>query len=244
MNKQRETIYGLRRELLENGGARQFINIAEDLFMDIVDQFVGRDLDVSEWNFDGLKLKLRDLYGLDVESADINLEELSADEIKEKIWAKLRGRYEEKEALVGPDFLRHYERMIMLEVVDQQWKDHLLNVDHLKEGIGLRGYGQKDPLVEYKKETRVLFDEMIDRIDEEATRILFNVKFVREEPPPPPVQRRRRMPISFTKANASALAAGEESSKPKTVVHTTPKVGRNDPCPCGSGKKYKKCHGS
>ena len=84
---------------------------------------------------------------------------------------------------------------------------------------------------------------MIDRIDEETTRILFNVKFVREEPPPPPVARRRRMPISFTKANSSALQAGEESAKPKTVVHTTPKVGRNDPCPCGSGNKYKACHG-
>jgi preprotein translocase subunit SecA len=245
MNRQRETIYGLRRELLEDSGARQFINIAEDLFMDIIDQFVGRDLDPSEWNYDGLKLKLRDLYGLDAEKEGENIVDMTADEIKEKIWPKLNDRYKEKETLVGSDFLRHYERMIMLEVVDQQWKDHLLNVDHLKEGIGLRGYGQKDPLVEYKKETKVLFDEMIDRIDEETARILFNVRFVREEPPPPPVQRKRRMPISFTKANSSALSAGDEpNAKPKTVVHTTPKVGRNDLCPCGSGKKYKKCHGT
>ncbi|MEW6732790.1 MAG: preprotein translocase subunit SecA [Acidobacteriota bacterium] len=243
MNRQRETIYGLRRELLEDSGARQFINIAEDLFIDIVDQFAGREIDPDEWNYDGLKLKLRDLYGFDVETEGVKLDELSSDEIKEQIWSKLNARYQEKETLVGVEFMRHYERMIMLEVVDQQWKDHLLNVDHLKEGIGLRGYGQKDPLVEYKKETKLLFDDMIDRIDEETTRILFNVKFVREEQPPP-VQRRRRTPINFTKANSSALAAGEEpDGKPKTVVHTSPKVGRNDPCPCKSGKKFKKCCG-
>jgi preprotein translocase subunit SecA len=235
MNKQRETIYGLRRELLENSSAREFVNIAEDLFNDLVD-----------WNYDGLKLKLRDLYGLDCETEEIKLDEMPADDIKDKIWKRLLSRYQEKETLVGAEFLRHYERMIMLEVVDQQWKDHLLNVDHIKEGIGLVGYGQKDPLVEYKKETKLLFDSMIDRIDEETTRILFNVKFVREEPPPPPVvERKRRMPVSFTKANSSALAAGDEpDGKPKTVVNAEPKVGRNEPCPCGSGKKYKKCHGA
>lgn len=249
MNRQRETIYGLRRELLEDSNARQFINVAEDLFNDIVDQLVGTDLSPEEWNFDALKIRLRDLFGYDAEHEGVELEKLSADEVKEQIWSTIRARYQEKEELVGADFLRHYERMIMLEVVDQQWKDHLTNVEHLKEGIGLRGYGQKDPLVEYKKETKALFDSMIDRIDEEACRVLFNIRFVKQEeqapPPPPPVHPKRRMPITFTKANASALAAGQEAdSKPKTVVHTQPKVGRNENCPCGSGKKYKKCCGA
>ncbi len=250
MNRQRETIYGLRRELLEDSNARQFINVAEDLFNDIVDQLVGTDLSPEEWNFDALKIRLRDLFGYDAEHEGIELETLSADEVKEKVWNTIRARYQEKEELVGADFLRHYERMIMLEVVDQQWKDHLTNVEHLKEGIGLRGYGQKDPLVEYKKETKALFDSMIDRIDEETCRILFNIRFVKQEeqappPPPPPVHPKRRMPITFTKANASALAAGQEAdSKPKTVVHTQPKVGRNESCPCGSGRKYKKCCGA
>lgn len=276
MNRQRETIYGLRRELLEDSSARQFIHIAEDLFNDIIDEFAGKDTHPDEWNIDGLKLKLRDIFGIDIDNEKINLEEMSNEEITTQIWEKLLNRYQEKEKLVGTEFMRHYERMIMLEVVDQQWKDHLLNVDHLKEGIGLRGYGQKDPLVEYKKETKNLFDEMIDRIDEETTRILFNVKFVREdqlmqqlqaqahaqqqldddrseEPSAPvmplatpamPLPRKQKMSVTFTKANSSTLAAGEEpDGKPKTVVNSEPKVGRNDLCPCGSGKKYKKCHG-
>lgn len=247
MNRQRETIYGLRRELLENSNARQFINVAEDLFNDIVDELVGTDLSPEEWNFDALKIRLRDIFGYDAEG--LELEKLSAEEIKEQVWKVIKERYQEKEELVGADFLRHYERMIMLEVVDQQWKDHLTNVEHLKEGIGLRGYGQKDPLVEYKKETKALFDSMIDRIDEETCRVLFNIRFVKQEeqapPPPPPIHPKRRVPITFTKANSSALAAGAEAStKPKTVVHTQPKVGRNENCPCGSGKKYKKCCGA
>ncbi|MBL8148821.1 MAG: preprotein translocase subunit SecA [Blastocatellia bacterium] len=249
MNRQRETIYKLRNELLENSENRQFIHIAEDLFYDLVDQYVGHDLDPSEWSFEGLHIKIRDVYGFDTDAEELNLEEMGAEEIKKELWPKLRERYEEKEKLSGAEFLRHYERMIMLEVVDQQWKDHLLNIDHLKEGIGLRGYAQKDPLVEYKKESRDLFNEMVDRIDEESVRILFNIRFVREEqqpmPPPPPVQPKRRIAVNFTKANASALAAGTdvEPAKPKTVVHTSPKIGRNDPCPCNSGKKYKKCCG-
>lgn len=247
MNRQRETIYGLRRELLEDSNARQFINVAEDLFNDIVEELIGTDLSPEEWNFDALKIRLRDLFAYDAEQEGLKLETLSADEVKEQVWKAIKARYQEKEELVGADFLRHYERMIMLEVVDQQWKDHLTNVEHLKEGIGLRGYGQKDPLVEYKKETKMLFDSMIDRIDEEACRILFNIRFVKQEeqPPPPPIHPKRRVPVTFTKANASALAAGEEASaKPKTVVHTQPKVGRNENCPCGSGKKYKKCCGA
>lgn len=224
MNRQRETIYGLRKELLENVNAREFINIAEDLFSDIVEEFVDLEYGPEEINYDGLKIKIRDLFNYDSDNETVKLDDLTAQEMKQKVWPLIKERYIEKEKLPGADFIRHYERMIMLEVIDQQWKDHLLNIDHIKEGIGLVGYGQKDPLVEYKKRTKELFDEMIERIDEEASRILFHTKFVREEPaaPPPPmaqapqianmqfVQRQNRTPVTFTKATTSALPTSEE----------------------------------
>jgi len=146
---------------------------------------------------------------------------------------------------VGPEAMRYYERIIMLNIVDAAWKDHLLNIDHLKEGIHLRGYGQKDPLVEYKRETFQMFQKMLDRIDTDTTRMLFNLQ-VNAEEPPQTVRRPRgsRSRLTYTKANASAAAAGDDSDKPKTVVRNQPKIGRNDPCSCGSGLKYKKCHGA
>ena len=144
--------------------------------------------------------------------------------------------------------MRTYERIIMLNIIDAQWKDHLLALDHLKQGIGLVGYGQKDPLVEYKKESFNLFQAMLDRIDTTTIRSLFNLQVVAEESPEE-IQRRRVAArrrggsMQFTGPNQGATAAGEEAGKVKTVVRDQPKVGRNDPCPCGSGKKFKKCHG-
>jgi len=142
--------------------------------------------------------------------------------------------------------MRTYERIIMLNIIDAQWKDHLLSLDHLKQGIGLVGYGQKDPLVEYKKQSFDLFQEMLDRIDTTTIRSLFNLQVVTEQAPETLQQRRAaRRPASlrFTGPNQGAAPAGEEDGKVKTVVRDQPKVGRNEPCPCGSGKKYKKCHG-
>jgi len=140
--------------------------------------------------------------------------------------------------------MRTYERIIMLNIIDAQWKDHLLSLDHLKQGIGLVGYGQKDPLVEYKKQSFDLFQEMLDRIDTTTIRSLVNLQIVSEEPPEAlRVRRGPRRPLTFTGPNQGAAAAGEEAAKTKTVVRDQPKVGRNEACPCGSGKKYKKCHG-
>jgi len=143
--------------------------------------------------------------------------------------------------------MRTYERIIMLNIIDAQWKDHLLSLDHLKQGIGLVGYGQKDPLVEYKKQSFDMFQEMLDRIDTSTIRSLFNLQVVAEEPAE--ALRQRRLPrrstqMTFTGPNQGAAAAGEEAGKVKTVVRDQPKVGRNERCPCGSGKKYKKCHGA
>jgi preprotein translocase subunit SecA len=165
--------------------------------------------------------------------------------MKDALWQKLEAKYAAKEALIGSEAMRYYERFFMLNIVDQQWKDHLLALDHLKEGINLRGYGQKDPLVEYKKESYGLFEAMRDRIDTETVRVLHSLQVQSEEPPQQRLQRRpRRGEVTFTKANATAAAAGEDEGRPKTYVSTQPKVGRNDLCPCGSGKKYKKCHGA
>jgi preprotein translocase subunit SecA len=268
MNKQRETIYSLRKELLENQNAREFINIAEDFFEDMVDELIPADGGLEDWNYDGLKVKLKELYSYEVDEVDgRKLEDLTNHEIKNIVWPLIHKSYKDKEEVATADFLKHYERMIMLEVIDQQWKDHLLNVDHLKQGIGLVGYGQKDPLVEYKKITKQLFDSLIERIDEETIRILFHLKFVREEPkaveetveavtPKRPVasqsftlpsigRKSQRMNITFTKAAAPSVT-GEvdpEEDKQQTVVNTD-KVGRNELCPCGSGKKHKKCCGA
>ena len=175
---------------------------------------------------------------------------------------KVRARYEEKETLFGAQTLRWLERHILLDIVDGQWKDHLLTLDHLKEGIGLRGYGQKDPLVEFKKEAFILFEEMMDRIDTEAVRFLVPRAAGRTGLPELPRNLLRRphrsllVPRGLSQLLLSKLSAsnGARNSKFAVPGWYTPaeapkpvragaKVGRNDPCPCGSGKKYKKCHG-
>jgi preprotein translocase subunit SecA len=261
MNKQRETIYGLRSELMEGSeSSRQFIHVAEDLFQDVIDRYTeGKP---EDWDIDGLKVSLRDLYAYDeADHPELDFDVMTRDEIKEKLWAALEKAYRTKEEQVGAEQMRDMERYIMLNVVDAQWKDHLSNLDHLKEGIGLRGYGQKDPVIEFKKESRKLFEEMIDRIDEDCVRILFNMRveaaetpvtmleeeeFEEVAPAPAPVQ--VRQPVSktnesgYTKANAGAARAGERDRS--TPLVKGPKVGRNEPCPCGSGKKYKNCHGA
>jgi preprotein translocase subunit SecA len=187
---------------------------------------------------------------------------LNHEAVGEMLIEKVRARYEEKEALFGAQTLRWLERHILLDVVDGQWKDHLLTLDHLKEGIGLRGYGQKDPLVEFKKEAFILFDELMNRIDTEAVRFLFLVRPAEQpaaaaaqpgaapsaQKPPVPrglsqfspeeierKQRRQEQQMQFQTGNTPA--------EPPKPARAGAKVGRNDPCPCGSGKKYKKCHG-
>jgi preprotein translocase subunit SecA len=189
----------------------------------------------------------------------------------------IKQSYQEKEDLIGGELMRRVERDIMLQIVDAQWKDHLYSLDHLKEGIGLRGYGQRDPLVEYKKESYTLFQDMKARIEEEIVRYLFWLRPVLNEDAPPVAPRpapRRATPITmnnpaaeqvpaFAAARSSAVMSATAEPIPsgpgggtpqpartggddviKTVRHEGPRVGRNDPCPCGSGKKYKKCHGA
>jgi preprotein translocase subunit SecA len=199
---------------------------------------------------------------------------MNHDELQAVMVDKVRERYEQKEVMFGAPTLRWLERHILLDIVDAQWKDHLLTLDHLKEGIGLRGYGQKDPLVEFKREAFTLFEDLMNRIDNESVRFLFLVRPA-EGPAaqPPPSAPRPNSPIAPTPqvdgstppppdaAPASPLArqieqrqkrqqqnlqfqAGAAQAEAPKPVRAGAKVGRNDPCPCGSGKKYKKCHGT
>jgi preprotein translocase subunit SecA len=254
MNKQRETIYGLRRQLMEEPDQRDYLmgdppaaGVAYDLLSDITGQYLNAAASPDDWDVENYKIQLKTIYDFDAETEQINFQNLTSQEVIDTVWERLKVRYAYKEQQIGPEAMRTYERIIMLNIIDAQWKDHLLSLDHLKQGIGLVGYGQKDPLVEYKKQSFDMFQEMLDRIDTSTIRSLFNLQVVAEQPPE--ALRQRRLPkragsLTFTGPNQGAAAAGEEDGKVKTVVRDQPKVGRNEPCPCGSGKKYKKCHGS
>jgi preprotein translocase subunit SecA len=253
MNKQRETIYGLRRQLMEEPDQREYLmgdppasGVAYDLLSDITRQYLNPDVSPDAWDVDNYKIQIKTIYDFDTDREGIPVQNYTSQEVVDAIWERLKVKYEYKEQQIGPEAMRTYERIIMLNIIDAQWKDHLLSLDHLKQGIGLVGYGQKDPLVEYKKQSFDLFQEMLDRIDTTTIRSLFNLQVVSEQAPETLQQRRAaRRPASlrFTGPNQGAAPAGEEDGKVKTVVRDQPKVGRNEPCPCGSGKKYKKCHG-
>ncbi len=253
MNKQRETIYGLRRQLMEEPDQREYLlgdppqaGVAYDLLSDLTKQYLNPDVSPDDWDIDNYKIQIKTIYDFDADAEGIDIPNMTSEEVTDAIWEKLKVKYAEKEQQIGPEAMRTYERIIMLNIIDAQWKDHLLSLDHLKQGIGLVGYGQKDPLVEYKKQSFDMFQEMLDRIDTSTIRSLFNLQVVAEQPPEAIRQRRpaRSTSMTFTGPNQGAAAAGEEGGKVRTVVRDQPKVGRNEPCPCGSGKKYKKCHGA
>jgi preprotein translocase subunit SecA len=253
MNKQRETIYGLRRQLMEEPDQRDYLmgdppqaGVAYDLLSDLTKQYLNPDVSPDDWEIENYKIQIKTIYDFDADAEAIDIPNMTSEEVTDAIWEKLKVKYADKEQQIGPEAMRTYERIIMLNIIDAQWKDHLLSLDHLKQGIGLVGYGQKDPLVEYKKQSFDMFQEMLDRIDTSTIRSLFNLQVVAEQPPEAIRQRRpaRSTSMTFTGPNQGAAAAGEEAGKVKTVVRDQPKVGRNEPCPCGSGKKYKKCHGA
>ena len=160
-------------------------------------------------------------------------------ELEDALLAKAHEKYDQKEAMIGTAPMRYHERMIMLQIVDSHWKDHLLAMDHLKEGIGLRGYGQRDPLVEYKKESFLLFEDLMGRIEEDTLRFLFLLQPIEEQKQAEELERKRRR----QEAMMSAQQGDNGGDGGHQVKREGAKVGRNDPCPCGSGKKFKKCHG-
>ncbi|MFL6443894.1 MAG: preprotein translocase subunit SecA [Candidatus Sulfotelmatobacter sp.] len=283
MNKQREAVYGLRRRLLE--GLDQKDLILEDyvsaILAEQLEQHCPPKAHADDWDIKGLKDAIFTRFGVDFIAEGVKPDTLNRAELGDAIFAKLKERYDSKEKLIGPEAMRHHERMIMLSVIDQQWKDHLLGMDHLKEGIGLRGYGQHDPLVEYKKESFDMFEAMMQRFQEDAVRYLYLMQILERPPeaaaqgpaePSGPGQEEGapahrdgdgngRRPHRMVSTSADDLEeafmrrkrreleqarmAGAGDAQPvQQVVRGQEKVGRNDPCPCGSGKKYKKCHGA
>ncbi|HET9408374.1 MAG TPA: preprotein translocase subunit SecA [Candidatus Sulfotelmatobacter sp.] len=298
MNKQREAVYGLRRRLLEGMDQKDLIleDYVSAILGDLLEQFVPPKAHADDWDIKGLKDAIFTRFGVDFVAEGVKAETLNRQELGDAIFDRLKARYDSKETLIGPDAMRHHERMIMLSVLDSQWKDHLLSMDHLKEGINLRGYAQKDPLVEYKRESFEMFEDMMRRFQEDTVRYLYLMQIlerpVSDRPPDaggaglpggpedqgpagdgsgrapgPQVPSHRggdgngRRPPRLVSTSAdeieeqfirrkrreleqARMAGGGETQPVQQVVRSSEKVGRNDPCPCGSGKKYKKCHGA
>jgi preprotein translocase subunit SecA len=303
MNKQREAVYGLRRQLLEGVEQRDLIleDYAGGILSSILEEFCPEKLHPDQWNLKGLEEKLIDHFGFRLEGSGINPKEISRHELGEEIFERLKTDYETKEKILTPETMRYHERMVMLSVIDGLWKEHLLGMDHLKEGISLRGYAQRDPLVEYKRESFDMFEAMMLKFQEDTVRFLFRMQILgpdgqpvgaapdprREIPKAPPVASadpksggaepaligdvvpreistpaistptlRHSAPSTtidalekeFARKKAreleAATRAGAGEAQQAAQRRTGDKVGRNDPCPCGSGKKYKKCHGA
>ena len=284
MNKQRENVYTLRRELLEgkirmadgdapgNDGEPQLVDsreylmtLAEDLVDEQIQAYCGKEIDPDEWDTGGLVKKVGEAFAITPERLEgVDLADKSPPEMHEALWDTALAQYEEKQATIDDELLRRVERDVMLQIVDVQWKDHLYSLDHLKEGISLRGYGQRNPLVEYKRESFTMFQSMKSRIDEETVRYLWRLRPVAKNGSGGPTQPaiRRATPVSYNEPRLSSgflgggAATDETGRRPtpartggddaavKTIRRDVAKVGRNDPCPCGSGKKYKKCHGA
>jgi preprotein translocase subunit SecA len=314
MNKQREAVYGLRRQLMEGADTKELIteDYVSSILSNLIDENVPVKAHFDHWNLTGLFNAVFDIFGAKLsketgasDSETIVTDDLSRHDLGEAIFSRLHERYNVKEQILGAPNLRYHERVVMLSVLDGLWKDHLLNMDHLKEGIGLRGYAQVDPLVEYKKESFTMFEDMMQRFQEDTCRHLFRMQILAPDgtpietmeqlaalqsrhfaaPPqgPPPAQmpvpsptnwqsnqqsgqqRPAAAPVVPTKAPQTTIDALEREFARKKQRDlevarqaggstangngSAPKraginIGRNDPCYCGSGKKYKKCHGA
>jgi preprotein translocase subunit SecA len=323
MNKQREAVYGLRRQLMEGVDQKQLIteDYLSTILSNILDEHAPEKAHPDEWKLEAIYAQMYDIFGAKLgpdqaggPDAIENVGELSRHELGETIYEKVRALYDIKEEILGAAAMRYHERIVMLSVLDGLWKDHLLAMDHLKEGIGLRGYAQQDPLVAYKKESFEMFEAMMMRFQEDTARHLFRMQIIgpdgtpietaeqmreaqRHVPAPPqslptlpaagpvrqtrpglpgqaslpmempgsgPAQAQRPVPVAAPSRAPSttidalerefqqkkkreleqARAAGAPSTNGSGPRVTGEKVGRNDPCPCGSGKKYKKCHGA
>ncbi|MFA5144165.1 MAG: preprotein translocase subunit SecA [Candidatus Omnitrophota bacterium] len=254
MNRQREVIYEERRKILQGEDLKDYIHeVMEEVLDYALDTYLNDKVSVDQWDFDGIRQYLESRFA--VKAKDANLEEMRKPEIRDVLLEEMKKIYDEKERTMGRDMTRYMEKMILLQVVDSKWKDHLYAMDSLKEGIGLRAYGQRDPLVEYQHEAYAMFMDMIDRIKEETLEYLFKIKTVREDASEPVFRASHQqllheeksqfqdVPPGETGESAASYAGQLPQERVPTYKREEPKVGRNDPCPCGSGKKYKKCCG-
>jgi len=286
MNKQREAVYGLRRQLMEGVDQKQLIteDYTSTILSNILDENAPSDAHPEQWKIDVLFAQVFDIFGAQLAN-EIDAAQLNRHELGDKLFETLRARYDLKEKILGDPNMRYHERVVMLSVLDGLWKDHLLAMDHLKEGIGLRGYAQQDPLVAYKKESFEMFEGMMMRFQEDTARHLFRMQILAPDgtpietqaqltalqntPPPPPAARTLEgnaqppapvvpvRPPSTTidalerefekkkqrELEAARMAGGSSTNGVAAPRSAGAKIGRNDECFCGSGKKYKKCHG-
>jgi preprotein translocase subunit SecA len=270
----------MRRGLLEGVDQKERImEMTRGVIGGIVDMRCPENAHPETWDLNGMQTDMLTRFGIRIQTS--SLAGMTGERIEDELFDRAKATYEAKEELVGPGLMREAERNIMLHVIDDQWKDNLLSMDHLKEGIGLRGYGQKDPLVEYKKESYTLFTDMMDRIEDETVRYLYFLRFEQNAPALPfssddseyedeeeELKRVQQSKAAEEQQRLAAQSAVQDLTRglqkqherelkelqfagangggtaSQTVANGGPKVGRNDPCPCGSGKKYKKCHGA
>jgi preprotein translocase subunit SecA len=240
MNKQREVVYSQRREVLAGEDLKESVmETVEEQVEGIVDLYADEKVHSEDWDLKGLQDTVYQQFSFRWTPSFAENDGLNRDRLKELIFQKVSDVYQKKEEEFGAPTLRYLEKMIMLQAIDHHWKDHLLSIDQLKEGIGLRGYGQKDPRIEYQKEAYQMFIEMLDRIKKDTVEKLFAVQIAKEEAPREMKVERKQ---TFIMSRGEESAGGRtEDGKGVTVRREGKKVGRNDPCPCGSGRKYKKC---
>jgi preprotein translocase subunit SecA len=237
LNTQRDVVYTRRKEILSGGNLKESLyEMADELSREIVPVYVPEKMSSDGLDLKGLGDAIFRDFNVHVNFEEISLDGLKTQDVIDLVIEKVRNAYEEKESQLGEETLRHVERYIMLQTLDYLWKDHLLSMDHLREGIGLRGYAQKDPLYEYKKEGYEMFSGVMDRFREEACEKLFRVRPV-SEVDMERLERRRRL-----EQDRMVLSRGEGEER-RAPIRRERKIGRNDPCHCGSGKKYKKCCG-
>ncbi|HXX34229.1 MAG TPA: preprotein translocase subunit SecA [Thermodesulfobacteriota bacterium] len=243
MNKQREVIYSQRREVLGSEDLKETVmEMIEEEGENLVDFYTDEKQYSEEWDLKGLQDAFFQQFSFKWSLPSVADNGIKRDQLKETILEKAKEVYQKKEEEFGAPTLRYLEKVIMLQSIDFHWKDHLLAVDQLKEGIGLRGYGQKDPLIEYQKEAYQMFLDMLDRIKKDTVEKLFAVQIAKEEQAVKEVKMERKQTFIMSRGEATQGGGGKtESGKGVTIRREGKKVGRNDPCPCGSGKKYKRC---
>ena len=240
MNKHREIIYSLRKDILDGHGLGEIIEgMIDEKVAALVEQWIDPKEHSENWEIQSLTDNISRLFGfrLKIGPEDIGEEAfdgLKWEDLTDLVGEQVRSAYQQKEKLFGKEDLEQLERFVILQIIDNQWVAHLQDMEHMKEGIGLRGYGQLDPLKEYQKEGFALFEELMDRVREETLNTLFRIQLIRQRPEEIP--RKKKKPLQ--------LSHGGDGSQPVTIRRKEKKIGRNAPCPCGSGKKYKKCCGA
>ncbi|MCK5541359.1 MAG: preprotein translocase subunit SecA [Desulfobacterales bacterium] len=235
MNQQRDAIYSQRKKALNGHDLKNSIfEMIEEISSNIISEFEQNKTPIKQWDIKGLTDRILNQFNFEI-NFDLDFNEKSnKEQLVELIISNAKNIYSQKEEIIGKEEFRRLERFIMLQTVDTLWKDHLLSMDHLKEGIGLRSYGQQNPLIIYKREGFAMFEDLICRIKEETIQILFKIQ-IKSNDFNPNVQKQEKNKLSFSHSDGSTLN--------QPIKNKSEKIGRNDPCPCNSGKKYKKCCG-